>query len=106
MNKNEWTKDSRAKSATSDVQRAYDIFYTTGNNLKRKLKKYPRLLDKYNSYFKEIRQKAFSLKNSIFDDSLDVAIREYKATLRQMTSEVERVAEEFCEMGKDEEFTR
>lgn len=106
VNKNEWTKVIRARNAKSDVQRTYDIFYTTGNNLKRKLKKDPGKLAVFDEYFKEVRKKALALKNSVNDDSPDMELREYKLQIRQMTVDIENFAEELCEKIKDEQYKR
>ena len=105
-NKNEWTKEVRERNAKSSVQRTYDIFYTTGNNLKRKLKKYPDKLAEFDEYFKKARKKALALKNSVNDDSPDTELREYKQQIRQMTVDIENCAEELCEQIKDNRYKK
>lgn len=105
-NKNEWTKEVRERNAKSSVQRTYDIFYTTGNNLKRKLKKDPDKLAEFDEYFKESRKKALALKNSVNDDSPDTKLREYKHQIWQMTVDIENYAEELCEQIKDKQYKR
>ena len=101
-NKNEWTKEVRERNAKSSVQRTYDIFYTTGNNLKRKLKKDPDKLAEFDEYFKEVRKKALALKNSVIDNSPDMELREYKQQIRHMTVDIENYAEELNDRIKDE----
>lgn len=101
-NKNEWTKEVREKNAKSSVQRTYDIFYTTGNNLKRKLKKDPDKLAEFDEYFKNIRKKALVLKNSISDDSPDSELREYKQQIRRITDELVNFADELNDRIKDD----
>ena len=105
-NKNEWTKEVRERNAKSSVQRTYDIFYTTGNNLKRKLKKDPDKLVEFDEYFKEARKKALALKNSVNDDSPDTELMKYKQEIRQMTVDIENFAEELCEQIKDKQYKR
>ena len=105
-NKNEWTKEVRERNAKSSVQRTYDIFYTTGNNLKRKLKKDPDKLAEFDEYFKEARKKALALKNSVNDDSPDTELMKYKQEIRQTTVDIENFAEELCEKIKDERYKR
>ena len=101
VNKNEWTKFIRAKNAKSDVQRIYDIFYTTGNNLKRKLKKDPDKLAEFDEYFKEVRKKALALKNSVNDDSPEEKIQEYRKKVHNMTADIEKYADTLNEKIKD-----
>ena len=105
-NKNEWTKEVRERNSKSSVQRTYDIFYTTGNNLKRKLKKDTGKLAEFDEYFKEARKKALALKNSVNDDSPDTKLREYKHQIWQMTVDIENCAEELCVKIKDEQYKR
>lgn len=101
-NRNEWTKEIRKKNAKSTVQTTYDIFYTTGNNLKRKLMKDENKLKQYNEYFKEVRKKALALKNSVTDDSPDTEIKEYRDNIKAMTIDIEEYADELNEQIKDE----
>ena len=101
-NKNEWTKENRARNAKSGVQTTYDIFYTTGNNLKRKLKKDPSKLAEFDEHFKNIRKKALVLKNSISDDSPDSELREYKQQIRRITDELVNFADELNDRIKDD----
>lgn len=103
-NKNEWTKEVRKRNAKSSVQRTYDIFYTTGNNLKRKLKKAPDKLAEFDEYFKKARKKALALKNSVNDDSPDTELAEYKKQIRQMTVDIENCAEELNDSIIDEKY--
>lgn len=101
-NKNEWTRGIRERNAKSSVQRTYDIFYTTGNNLKRKLKKDESKLNEFDEYFKGMRKKALALKNSVNDNSPDMELAEYKKQIRQMTVDIENCAEELNDRIKDE----
>ncbi|MGN0686793.1 MAG: hypothetical protein ACI4KA_01650, partial [Oscillospiraceae bacterium] len=101
VNKNEWTKEVRERNAKSDVQRTYDIFYTTGNNLKRKLKKDEAILNKFDEYFKEMRKKALALKNSVTDHSPDTELAEYRQQIWQITDDIQRYADNLCDEIKD-----
>ena len=106
VNKNEWTKEIRARNAKSSVQRTYDIFYTTGNNLKRKLKKDPDKLAEFDEYFKEARKKALALKNSVNDDSPEENIQEYREKVHKMTADIERCADTLNEQIRDRNYKR
>lgn len=101
MNKNEWTKEVRKRNSKSNVQRIYDIFYTTGNNLKRKLKKDEAILTKFDEYFKEIRKKALALKNSVTDHSPDTELAEYRKQILQMTDDIVKYADNLNDEIKD-----
>lgn len=104
-NKNEWTKEVRERNAKSSVQRTYDIFYTTGNNLKRKLKKDPDKLAEFDEYFKEVRKKALALKNSVNDDSPDTEISKYRKKVHKMIQDIQNCADELCDQIRDEKDT-
>ncbi|MGN0600946.1 MAG: hypothetical protein ACI4JK_13795, partial [Oscillospiraceae bacterium] len=101
VNKNEWTKEIRERNSKSNVQRIYDIFYTTGNNLKRKLKKDEAILNKFDEYFKEMRKKALALKNSVTDHSPDTELAEYRQQIWQITDDIQRYADNLCDEIKD-----
>ena len=93
-----------AKNAKSSVQRTYDIFYTTGNNLKRKLKKDPDKLAEFDEYFKEIRKKALALKNSVTDHSPDTELAEYRKQILQMTDDIVKYADNLNDEIKDKKY--
>ena len=101
VNKNEWTKEVRKRNSKSNVQRIYDIFYTTGNNLKRKLKKDEAILTKFDEYFKEMRKKALALKNSVTDHSPDTELSEYRKQILQMTDDIQRYADNLSDEIRD-----
>ena len=103
-NKNEWTKEVRKRNAKSGVQRIYDIFYTTGNNLKRKLKKDEAILTKFDEYFKEMRKKALVLKNSVTDHSPDTELAEYRQQIWQMTDDIQRYADNLSDEIRDKQY--
>ena len=103
-NKNEWTKEVRKRNAKSGVQRIYDIFYTTGNNLKRKLKKDEAILTKFDEYFKEMRKKALALKNSVTDHSPNTELAEYRKQILQMTDDIQRYADRLNDEIKDMKY--
>lgn len=102
--KNEWTREKRAKNAGSDVQRTYDIFYTTCNNLKRKLKKDEAKLNEFDAYFKDMRKMALALKNSVTDDSPDTELRKYREKIREMTDEIVNFADKLNDEIKDMKY--
>ena len=94
----------RKRSSKSNVHRTYDIFYTTGNNLKRKLKKDESKLNEFDAYFKDMRKKALALKNSVNDDSPDTELRGYGEKIRKMTDEIVNFADELNDEIKDEKY--
>lgn len=104
VNKNEWTKEVRKRNSKSNVQRIYDIFYTTGNNLKRKLKKDEAILTKFDEFFKEMRKKALALKNSVTDHSPDTELAEYRNQIWQMTDDIQRYADRLNGEIKDMKY--
>ena len=106
VNKNEWTKEVRKRNSKSNVQRIYDIFHTTGNNLKRKLKKDEAILTKFDEFFKEMRKKALALKNSVTDHSPDTELSEYRKQILQMTDDIQRYADTLNEEIMDKKYKR
>ncbi len=69
VHKREWTKENRIKNAESDIQNIYTTFYNNTNNQKRKLKRCPEALEKYNVHFNELKEKTLTMKRVLSDDS-------------------------------------
>ena len=69
VHKREWTKENRIKNAENDIHQIYTQFYNNTNNQKRKLKRCPEALEKYNIRFNELKEKALTMKRGLSDDS-------------------------------------
>ena len=102
VHKREWTKENRIKNAESDVQNIYTTFYNNTNNQKRKLKRSPEALEKYNVRFNELKEKALTMKRGLSDDSPMSEILAYSEQLLDWEAELRGLADQLREkMGKN-----
>lgn len=97
VHKREWTKENRIKNAESDVQNIYTTFYNNTNNQKRKLKRCPEALEKYNVRFNELKEKALTMKRGLSDDSPMSEILAYSEQLLDWETELRGLADQLHE---------
>lgn len=97
VHKREWTKGNRIKNAESDVQNIYTTFYNNTNNQKRKLKRSPEALEKYNVRFNELKEKALTMKRGLSDDSPMSEILAYSEQLLDWETELRGLADQMHE---------
>ena len=97
VHKREWTKGNRIKNAESDVQNIYTTFYNNTNNQKRKLKRSPEALEKYNVRFNELKEKALTMKRGLSDDSPMSEILAYSEQLLDWETELRGLADQLHE---------
>ena len=97
VHKREWTKENRIKNAESDVQCLYTQFYNNTNNQKRKLKRCPEALEKYNIRFNELKEKALTMKRGLSDESPLSEVRAFSARLIEWENELRGFAEQLHE---------
>ena len=97
IHKREWTKENRIKNAESDVQNIYTTFYNNTNNQKRKLKRCPKALEKYNVRFNELKEKALTMKRGLSDDSPMSEILAYSEQLLDWETELRGLADQLRE---------
>lgn len=97
VHKREWTKENRIKNAESDVQNIYTTFYNNTNNQKRKLKRCPKALEKYNVRFNEMKEKVLTMKRGLSDDSPMSEVLAYSEQLLDWETELRGLADQLHE---------
>ena len=83
--------------AESNVQNIYTTFYNNTNNQKRKLKRCPEALEKYNVRFNELKEKALTMKRGLSDDSPMSEVLAYSEQLLDWETELRDLADQLHE---------
>ncbi|MDD7279656.1 MAG: hypothetical protein PUH30_09020 [Oscillospiraceae bacterium] len=79
------------------MQNLYTQFYNNTNNQKRKLKRSPKALEKYNIRFNELKEKALTMKRGLSDDSPVSEVRAFSAQLIEWEQDLRDLAEQLHE---------